>query len=123
MATITIENGQYTNLDNALPYGSTNIGRRRIFSSFNRVTDLENGENAAKLVNAVEIDWNGAIVPTSYTGDSYNIINSTGDLLQYIQGKVNENDMIGLLNKYIKVGTNLQTEERDDGFYINTKNS
>ena len=97
MANIYIEGGIYSNLNQALPNGRTNIGSKRISDSFNPITDLEDSDIPTKFVNAVEIDWNGAIVQTSYTGNSHTIIDSTGDLLQYIQGKVGENDIVELL--------------------------
>ena len=57
---IEIENGTYANLANAYPNGRSDIGTRRIANGDNPVNDLENGDTATKLVNAVEIDWNGA---------------------------------------------------------------
>lgn len=59
MANISIENGIYTNLENASPTGITTIGNKRIGNAANLVTDLETGDTATKLVNAIEIDWNG----------------------------------------------------------------
>lgn len=61
----TIENGVYTNLENALPNGGTTIGVKRIYNAANPVMDLETGDTATKLVNAVEIDWNGAQIPAT----------------------------------------------------------
>lgn len=66
MANITIENGIYTNLENAAPNGITQIGEKRIGDPANLVTDLETGDIATKLVNAVEIDWNGAKSESDY---------------------------------------------------------
>lgn len=83
MANITIENGIYSNLENALPNGITTIGNKRISNAANLVTDLETGDTATKLVNAVEIDWNGAQVKLN--GDSTaRTINTTGDLINAI---------------------------------------
>ena len=75
MANIQVENGVYSNLANAYPSGKTGIGGQRIANGNNPVNDLENGDIATKLVNAVEIDWNGAVV------DENVIIYTTGELL------------------------------------------
>ena len=53
MATITIENGQYTKLDQALPNGRTNIGSKRISDSSKPIIDLEDGDVPTKLFNSV----------------------------------------------------------------------
>lgn len=57
---IEIENGTYANLANALPNGRTGISNKRIADPANLPIYLEDGDTATKLVNAVEIDWNGA---------------------------------------------------------------
>ena len=61
MANITIEGAIYTNLHN-VPDTVTGIGRKPIGNSANLVVDLESGDTPTKLVNAVEIDWNGASI-------------------------------------------------------------
>ena len=60
MANINIENGIYTNLENAAPNGIITISNKRIGNAANLVTDLETGDTATKIVNAIEVDWNGA---------------------------------------------------------------
>lgn len=107
MATITIDNGQYTNLNNALPDGSTNIGNRRISNSSNIVTNLKDGDEATKLVNVVEIDWNGAVLDKSYKSEplsSYigHPANSTGDILSEVSHQINEIEFADILYKYLK---------------------
>ena len=84
MAKISIENGVYTNLDNAYPSGKTGLGAQRIANGGNPVNDLENGDIATKLVNAIEIDWNGAQVQLSGENSS-RTINTTGELMNLIK--------------------------------------
>ena len=84
MENITIENGIYTNLQNASPNGISSIGNKRIGNGANLVSDLENGDTATKLVNAIEIDWNGAQWPSS-TVTTPQQINTTGDLINAIK--------------------------------------
>lgn len=84
MANITIENGTYTNLENAASNGIITISNKRIGNAANLVTDLETGDTATKLVNAVEIDWNGAQWPSS-TATTPQQINTTGDLINAIK--------------------------------------
>ena len=73
MAIKQIESGLYSNLQNATT-SITGIGKKPIGNTSNLVADLEDGDIATKLVNAVEIDWNGAQL-----GDKE--INTTGELL------------------------------------------
>lgn len=55
----------------------TGIGSKPIGNTADYVADLESGDIPTKLVNAVEIDWNGAQLGTT-------TINTTGELLSYI---------------------------------------
>ena len=84
MAEILIEGIKYTNLSQSAPNGITGIGLKRIGNANNPVEDLESGDTASKLINAVEIDWNGATL--SYVNqpgvlDASNQVNTTGQLL------------------------------------------
>ena len=55
------QNGISFNIeDNFLPGESTSGFNGKIHSSNNPYFDLEDGDNISKLVNVVEIDWNGA---------------------------------------------------------------
>ena len=107
MANIYIEGGIYSNLNQALPNGRTNIGSKRISDSFNPITDLEDSDIPTKFVNAVEIDWNGAILDESYNSEylsSYigHPVNSTGDILNEVSHKINEIEFADILYKYLK---------------------
>ena len=75
MANKQIEGGLYSNLHNATT-SVTGIGKKPIGNTSNLVADLEDGDIATELVNAVEIDWNGAQL-----GDKE--INTTGELLSH----------------------------------------
>ena len=84
MANITIENGIYTNLENASPHGISAIGKKRIGDPANLVTDLETGDIATKLVNAVEIDWNVADFANA-PAQNPGTISTSGDLIKAIK--------------------------------------
>ena len=43
-------------------------------------TDYEQ-DDASKLINAVEIDWNSA---TTYMGEEQKVINTSGELISYL---------------------------------------
>ena len=73
MANITIEGAIYTNLHNASDT-VTGIGAKPIGNPANLVADLESGDIPTKLVNAVEIDCNGASICNQ-------TVNTTGQLL------------------------------------------
>ena len=74
MANKKIEGIYYSNLENASKNGTTGIGVKTIGNAANPVSWLEDGDIATKLVNAVEIDWNGAQL-----GDK--TLNTTGEVL------------------------------------------
>lgn len=70
----------------SLPNGEqiTQIGTSRIGNPFNVAGDLETGDIATKLVNAVEIDWNGALFSSAQKNEPTEI-NTTGDLIGAIK--------------------------------------
>ena len=71
--------------DNFLPGENRHIVKGKITSGFNDYSQYER-DDASKLINAVDIDWNNA-----YLGHN-NVINSTGDLLSYIKTKFDSID-------------------------------
>ena len=78
------QNGISFNIeDNFLPGESTSGFNGKIHSSNNPYFDLEDGDDISKLVNAVEIDWNGA---KPGIGEDENGITTTGELLSSIKG-------------------------------------
>ena len=84
MANIT-QNGIHFNVQNNLLTGESLAGvNGKIYSLINPYNDLEDGDNISTLINAVEIDWNGAELGNTYDGISR--INTTGDLIKVIQG-------------------------------------
>lgn len=56
-------------------------GSPKITNRFNDYTDLESG--VEPIINAIEIDWNGADMGNLTTGEKL-IINTTGQLLSYM---------------------------------------
>ena len=79
MANIT-QNGITFNInDNFLPGESASGFNGKIMSNSNPYYDLGNGDEISKLVNAVEIDWNGA---KPGFGEDDNGITTTGELLR-----------------------------------------
>ena len=88
MANITIENGIYSNLANAYSNGSTTtIGLGKITPSVyaKRVNNLEDEDEAAKLFDAVQIDWNGAYLDSADIRNGGPLtINTTGDLMTLV---------------------------------------
>ena len=54
-----------------------------IHSSNNPYYDLEDGDAISKLVNAVEIDWNGAVLPNSYTMIGTQTTNRIGEIIRW----------------------------------------
>ena len=108
MANINIEHGVYTNLENAYGVGTpTTIGRGKIRFGGNIVCDLEDGDIATKLFDAVQIDWNGIKV------DDNTIINTTGELIEWIlsSSSANLEAATNLINQRITelVGTAPET--------------
>ena len=84
MANITQDGINFNIQDNFLP-GESNAGvNGKIMSNANQYFDLEDGDEISKLVNAVEIDWNGADL-SSALGEKYSSINTTGQLLSWIK--------------------------------------
>ena len=60
MGNIT-QNGVSFNIQNNFLPGESAVGfNGKIMSNANQYFDLEDGDEISKLVNAVEIDWNGA---------------------------------------------------------------
>lgn len=77
MANIT-QNGINFNVNDNFLSGESSAGvNGKIRSNNNPYYDLEDGDDISKLINAVEIDWNGA---TSDMG----VINTTGELISYL---------------------------------------
>jgi hypothetical protein len=66
----------------------TSIGNSRIGNPGNPASDLETGDIATKLVNAVEIDWNGAQWERLTSGSTPSTINTTADLIKTINNSL-----------------------------------
>lgn len=86
MSEILIEGIKYTNIENALSGGITTIGASKIGNAANKANRLEEGDIPAKVVNAIEIDWNGAKLDNVELSvlDNKNTVNTTGQLLALI---------------------------------------
>ena len=86
MANITIENGIYSNLNNAYSNGLVAFtDEGKLAFSDNVVTDLRSGDTAAKLFDAVQIDWNGAYLDSADIQNGGPLtINTTGDLMTLV---------------------------------------
>ena len=81
MANIT-QNGINFNIqDNFLPGEKASGINGKIKSNANQYGVLEDGDDISKLINAVEIDWNGA---TTYMGEEQKVINTSGELISYL---------------------------------------
>lgn len=52
----------------------------KLTSAFNDYAGYEQ-DDASKLINAVEIDWNAA---TTYMGEEQKVINTSGELISYL---------------------------------------
>ena len=81
MANITQNSINFKIQDNFLPGEKASGINGKIYSVNNPYGDLENGDDVSKLVNAVEIDWNGA---TTYMGEEQKVINTSGELISYL---------------------------------------
>lgn len=81
MANIKQNNISFNIVDNFLP-GESNAGfNGKIRSNANQYQDLEDGDDISKLVNAVEIDWNGAVLPNSSTTFGKQTMNRIGEII------------------------------------------
>ena len=86
MATITQDNIQFTNIQPNNIFA--NSGKYSI--SFNddgtgKFDTTIPGDELTKSLNAVEIDWNGAVLPNGNPEDATDLtINTTGELLRMI---------------------------------------
>ena len=105
MANITIENGIYSNLNNAYSNGLVAFtDEGKLAFSDNVVTDLRSGDTAAKLFDAVQIDWNGAYLDSAniQNGNALSI-NTTGDLMTLLNEMQKEVYMLS--NKIIELAS------------------
>ena len=76
---ITQNNISFTLSPNLLPGERSYSVNGKLYSAANNYVDLEDGDDISKLVNAVEIDWNGA---KPGIGEDDNGITTTGELLR-----------------------------------------
>ena len=74
---ITID---YNSIPNSKPAGAASVSGQ-IFDLNNKFWELEGGDEPAKLVNAVEIDWNGAVLPNSSTFFGKQTKNGIGEII------------------------------------------
>ena len=83
MANIT-QNGINFNVNDNFLSGESSAGvNGKIRSNNNPYYDLENGDSISKLINAVEIDWNGAVLPNSSTTIGKQITNRIGEIIRW----------------------------------------
>ncbi len=77
------QNGINFTIENNFQTGEKNHSiKGKITSAFNDYQGYEQ-DDASKLVNAVEIDWNGAVLPNSNTSFGTSItINTTGEIFR-----------------------------------------
>ena len=76
---ITQNNISFTLSPNLLPGERSYSVNGKLYSAANNYVDLEDGDDISKLVNAVEIDWNGA---KPGFGEDDNGITTTGELFR-----------------------------------------
>ncbi len=81
MANITQNSINFKIQDNFLPGETASGFNGKIYSANNPYGDLEDGDDISKLINAVEIDWNGA---TTTMGEEQKVINTSGELISYL---------------------------------------
>ena len=97
-----------------------------IYDARNPFWRLEEGDETSKLVNAIEITWNGAGVTgaksTNLAQDNPVTINTTSELLTWIQQMVSKERFFALLQQYI--GSNsLNLQVQGGKLYIETNGS
>lgn len=74
----------YNSIPNSKPAGAASVSGQ-IFDLNNKFWELEEGDTPSTLVNAVDIDWNSAILPNGNPEDASDLtINTTGELLRMI---------------------------------------
>ena len=88
----------YSNIPTTRPIKSGSVAGT-IFDGQNQFWDLEDGDETSKLVNAIEIAWNGAEIQKD---DEIKPINITSELLDYIQNMVSGKRFLNLLIEFIK---------------------
>ena len=94
-----------------------------IYDARNPFWELEENDETSKLVNAIEIAWNGAEVTgadsTNLAQDDPVTINTTSELLTWIQQMVSKERFFALLQQYI--GSNsLDIQVQGGKLYIDT---
>lgn len=72
----------YNSIPNSKPTYTASVAGK-IFDAKNKFWELEGGDEPAKLVNAVEIDWNGAVLPNSSTTIGKQITNRIGEIIRW----------------------------------------
>ena len=97
-----------------------------IYDARNPFWELEENDETSKLVNAIEIAWNGAEVTgadsTNLAQDDPVTINTTSELLTWIQQMVSKERFFALLQQYI--GSNsLDIQVQGGKLYIDTNGS
>ena len=112
----------YSNIPTTRPIKSGSVAGI-IFDGQNQFWDLEEGDETSKLVNAIEIAWNGAEVTgadsTNLAQDDPVTINTTSELLTWIQQMVSKERFFALLQQYI--GSNsLDIQVQGGKLYIDT---
>ena len=112
----------YSNIPTTRPIKSGSVAGI-IFDGQNQFWDLEEGDETSKLVNAIEIAWNGAEVTgadsTNLAQDDPVTINTTSELLTWIQQMVSKERFFALLQEYI--GSNsLDIQVQGGKLYIDT---
>ena len=102
MAIIKQNNISFTLSPNLLPGERSYSVNGKLYSAANNYVDLEDGDDISKLVNAVEIDWNGAEITSTAFPAMDRTINTTGDLLSWIKDGIEEAAVSGRISEMIR---------------------
>ena len=108
----------YSNIPTTRPIKSGSVAGT-IFDGQNQFWDLEDGDETSKLVNAIEIAWNGAEIQRD---DEIKPINITSELLDYIQNMVSGKRFLNLLIEFIK-SNSLEVIPTKDKLYLEIRKS
>ena len=85
-----------------------------IYDARNPFWELEEGDETSKLVNAVEIAWDGAKIQND---NEIKTINITSELLDWFQNMVNGKRFLNLLIEFIK-SNSLEVIPTEDKLYL-----
>lgn len=119
-----IDNINYNNIPSSKPTSVASVAGK-IFDGKNQFWELEEGDEPSKLVNAIEIDWNGAEWPATSPITAPPTINNTADLIkavkyastvggtEYVAGDGITFESVGTGGPTIKVNTTVVATQTD----------